>query len=140
MSQETSPKLQNNKKIKTIDLIIEDDELNNDENDELNNAVILINQTHLDLEADPHTSKNIYEKHLKAIRPSSKEIGSNKGRFTQKMYDSYKWLEYSLSTNKLFCFPCRMFCCGTKPQGKILYSLPFRYLILMVFVKALLSV
>jgi hypothetical protein len=98
----TSPHIKS-KENPIIESVFEDVEEN------LNNA-ILANDTVCDYEADPSTSKNIYNKHLKPIRPTLKEIGEKKSkRFTQGMYNTYSWLEYSKITNKIYCFVCRMF-------------------------------
>lgn len=40
-------------------------------------------------------------------------IGQKQRSFSSKFYKNYGWLEYSTSTDKVFCYVCRMFCSKT---------------------------
>ena len=71
----------------------------------------LLNHAQIDNDDDPAQSSNIHKNTSEPCRPSIELIkkGDPKSRFTKSMYDKYGWLEYSLTSKKVFCFNCRMF-------------------------------
>ncbi|KAL4112114.1 hypothetical protein QTP88_015962 [Uroleucon formosanum] len=59
------------------------------------------------LELKERVIRGPYQPDIKLF-PRTK-IGQNYRSFQKKWYDCFKWLEYSVSKDKAFCFPCRMF-------------------------------
>ena len=59
-------------------------------------------------ENHPALSINIYNKNLKPVQPNIAFPRINKRSFVRSWYSNYDWIEYSISTNKVFCFCCRM--------------------------------
>lgn len=37
------------------------------------------------------------------------KFGDKQRSFNSSWYDQFKWLEYNLTEDKAFCFPCRLF-------------------------------
>lgn len=48
-------------------------------------------------------------KQIKDIQFPSKHFGLQKRSFQRSWYDTFNWLEYSVSQNSAFCFCCRLF-------------------------------
>lgn len=46
---------------------------------------------------------------LGPFQPKTNFPTVNGRRFRTEWYDTYQWLEYSLTLNRAFCFPCRLF-------------------------------
>jgi len=50
---------------------------------------------------------------------------TNGRRFTSRHYKIYNWIEYSVSKDEIFCFPCRHFSANIIASGKTAGNLCF---------------
>ena len=60
------------------------------------------------------------------IRFPSTLIGDKKRSFNLESYKSYSWLEYSVLTDSIFCYPCRFFCGSGSRADDFLTHLGYR--------------
>lgn len=74
------------------------------------NQSCLISDSCSTIQNDPAIGSNIYEFNKKPIQPI---INFPKNKYNRKFvaswYKDYMWLEYSVSTDKAFCYICRIF-------------------------------
>jgi len=54
-------------------------------------------------------------KQVKDVQLPSNHFGLQKRSFQKSWYNTFKWLEYSVSQNATFCFCCRLF---SKKEGR----------------------
>ena len=60
-------------------------------------------------QSDPFIGKNEYQFNQKPIQPILVSYPVTKRRFVKKWYSEFMWLEFSVSQDKSFCHPCRVF-------------------------------
>ena len=88
----------------TVDVIVELSERSIENSDRVQN------QSEIDYENDPSTSKNKFYDGKMPIRPFLKFPKDNENRsFLTQWYEKYDWLEYSILRDSAYCFHCRHF-------------------------------
>ncbi|XP_060845163.1 zinc finger MYM-type protein 1-like [Rhopalosiphum padi] len=67
----------------------------------------------------PENPKDIsLTKSDKLVQPEMIFPAINGRRFSCKFYEKYNWIEYSVSNDALFCFPCRHFAANLSASGQ----------------------